>query len=285
MNFKNDLEKHAFDVAQNVCDGTVSIDHNKVLQIESALYPEVAAFSGPPKKEVDLITAELSTKPKIDLLVSCKHFQASKAEPAHIQEWGAVVHTMNKYSNQTTYLGIVISPSGFTRGCEPWATSHNIGLIPPLKGKNIAFSYDTSLTMLERILKALVKRLAFPHDELFSAPSFYEFVYRLVAGFEGYEEKAKDGKRYVLTGNGWLSSFGELVSMLMRKKIIEIVSSPEYPALKFAEGQVFRFYGTKIVFGNDDNIVAQHIDPVCQKNLSHSDCLFELSVTKIEHTK
>lgn len=39
-----------------------------------------------------------------------------------MQEWAAVIKTMNRYSDGTLYFGLVVSPSGFTNGCEAWAT-------------------------------------------------------------------------------------------------------------------------------------------------------------------
>ncbi|MFO1085669.1 MAG: hypothetical protein U1E21_13970 [Reyranellaceae bacterium] len=157
MNFKNALEQQCFEIACDALGPTVRLDHNKRLEIESALFPEVAAFKGPPAKEIDVLAAELCENPKITLLVSCKEF-AKRAEPAHVQEWAAVVRTMNNYSDGTLYLGMVVSSKGFTSGCEAWATSHNLGLIPPLKGRNIVFAPDTVLRMFKRSLIALRKR-------------------------------------------------------------------------------------------------------------------------------
>ncbi len=72
------------------------------------LYPEKShTFVGPPKKEIDVITANIGN---ITLLISCKDFGSSKAEPAHVQEWIAVANTMNAYSAGTKYLGMVVSP-------------------------------------------------------------------------------------------------------------------------------------------------------------------------------
>ncbi|NVL89916.1 MAG: hypothetical protein HWN69_02820 [Desulfobacterales bacterium] len=277
MKFKNELEEQAFLIAKKVCGGSAAIDHNKTLRIESALYPEVAAFSGPPKKEIDILTAELKKDPKVDLLVSCKNFQDSRAEPAHVQEWGAVVQTMNKYVGDTTYLGLVLSPSGFTKGCEPWATSSNVALIPPLKGKQIAFPYSSSLKMFERTLAALTRRLSFPSQDLFIPPGFYDFAYRLTADFEGYQAESASGERYLLARSGWRSSFGELVATLIGKRIAKILSIAEFLCLQLEDGAVFRYYGEKIVFGYDDGIAPiQSVTPTCTKNLSFEKCSFDL---------
>ena len=48
MNFKNDLEKRCFEVASDVLGSSVRMEHNKRIQIENALYAEVASFRGPP---------------------------------------------------------------------------------------------------------------------------------------------------------------------------------------------------------------------------------------------
>ena len=193
MRFKNELEQRCFEVAERALGGGVTIEHNKTIQIESALFPEVASFKGPPAKEVDVLVAELLDQPKIMLLVSCK-LLSRRAEPAHVQEWCAVVQAMNKYSGGSLYLGLVLSPTGFTNGCEAWATSHNVGIVPPLKGRRLAFSEETVLRMFERVLLALRARVRLQVDDLKAAPVFFDFVYRLVADFEGHQEAASDGR-------------------------------------------------------------------------------------------
>lgn len=186
MSFKNELERRCFEIAVRALGGGVTIEHNKTIQIETALFPEVASFKGPPAKEVDVLVAQLLDKPKVVLLVSCKSL-SRRAEPTHVQEWGAVVQTMNRYSDGTLYFGLVVSPTGFTSGCEPWATLHNLGIVPPLKGRRLAFDEDTVFRMFERTLVALRARVRLRVDDLTTAPAFFDFVYRLVADFEGHQ--------------------------------------------------------------------------------------------------
>lgn len=276
MKFKNELEEKVYEIAKRVCGDEVSIEHNKVLQIESALYSELASFSGPPKKEIDLITAQVKGSRKIKLLISCKEFQGYKAQPAHIQEWSAVLHTMNKYSDGTKYVGMVVSPSGFTSGCEAWATSYNIGLVPPLKGRIIPFNYETSLQIFERVLKALVKRLEFPHDEMLTAPNFYNFVFRLSADFESYEEVVSIGKRYIISGSNWVSNFGQLVSTLIGKKIIDVISTTDFVGLIFEQGLFFSFNGNQIIYGDQKDLsINNPTIPCCKKNIKLEECSFD----------
>lgn len=276
MNFKNALERDCYEVATRVCGESVTVDHNKTLTISAAIYRDVASFAGPPKKEVDVITARLREHPTLDLLISCKEFDDYKAQPAHVQEWGAVVHTMNRYAENTHYLGLVVSPSGFTKGCESWATTFNLALIPPLKGTNMVFPPQRSIVMFERVLRALKKRLAFPYEDILTPPEFYDFAYRLTSDFEGHELAAVTGSRYTLTKTGWKSSFGELVSDLIGKKIAEILATADYTGLRFTDGTVFRFGGTKVVFGADDGDVRKSSEaPVCKKNLGMVDCPFD----------
>ena len=90
------------------------------------------------------------------------------------------MQTLNKYSGSTIYFGLVLSPTGFTSGCEAWATSHNVAILPPLKGRKMAYSEDTILRMLERVLVALKARVRLTVDDLRTAPAFFEFVYRLL---------------------------------------------------------------------------------------------------------
>jgi hypothetical protein len=142
VNFKNELERRTFEIARRVCGHVAQIEHNKTLRIEIADSPEVASFVGPPKKEVDVVTAGFGHSPDVKVLISCKDYRQSKAEPADVQEWAAVVKTMNQYSAGTKFLGLIISPSGFTSGCEPWATSYNLGERYRLLGKGWLSSFQ-----------------------------------------------------------------------------------------------------------------------------------------------
>src|SRR5258708_3903904 len=104
MNFKNKLEERCYEIAKDALGTSVNVTHNQTIEIESALFPEVAAFKGPPAKEVDVLAADLLETPKVQLLVSCKDF-VKRAEPAHVQEWAAVIKTMNAYSKGTRFFG------------------------------------------------------------------------------------------------------------------------------------------------------------------------------------
>ncbi|MBQ3376725.1 MAG: hypothetical protein IJG62_00485, partial [Synergistaceae bacterium] len=87
-------------------------------------------------KEIDLITAKLGVEANVVLLISCKQY-AKNVPPLAVQEWVSVVNTMNKYSKETKYIGMVFSSTGFSNGSEAWATTNNISLVPPLKGTQI----------------------------------------------------------------------------------------------------------------------------------------------------
>jgi|ERR1039457_847632 hypothetical protein len=276
MKFKNEFERSLFDAALRACGDGVSIEHNKIIQIEDASAVEVASFVGPPKKEIDVITAGFKQRSDVKVLISAKDY-ASKAEPADVQEWGAVVRTMNKYSAGTKYLGIVVSRGGFTSGCEPWAGCENLGLIPPLKGKILKFGADRVIQMLERVLRALEKRLHFPHEDLFTAPQYYDFVYRLTEAFEGREAAAKEqGERYRLLGNGWLSSFPELFQMLDGKRLQKIVVTKTGIYLSFSENLSLRMIGKQLQFGSDDGKMEGMPSAIrCEKNFFGEHCSFK----------
>jgi hypothetical protein len=275
MKFKNTLEQRCFEIAQDALGSSVLLEHNKQLQIESALFPEVAAFKGPPTKEIDVLVVELLASPRITMLVSCKEL-SKRAEPAHVQEWAAVVRTMNNYSNGTLYLGMVVSSNGFTSGCEAWATSHNLGLIPPLKGRNLAFSPDTVLRMFERSLTALHKRIQLRHSDLAGAPAFFDFVFSLVADFEGHEEAAQDA-RYLAYPQRWVSSFGEMYSLVAGRQVENLVVTDHGATILRFSGEVAcRFTGSSIEFGSGiqqtgDDLAA----PVCLKNLEGAPCTLD----------
>jgi hypothetical protein len=276
VKFKNELERRMFEIAQRVCGKEASIEHNKVLRIEIATSPEVASFVGPPKKEVDVITAGFRTSPDLKVLISCKDYQNS-AEPADVQEWAAVVKAMNKYSGGSKYLGLLVCPSGFTSGCEPWASSYNLGVIPPLNGKKLKFSEATSDQMFERFLVALGRRLHFSYQELLEPPQFYEFVYQLTEAFEGRDESAKQyGERYTLLGKGWASSFSELVRTFMGKAIQEINVTTEGINIRFSDDLAFQMIGTQIRFGRRDAAIGgQPVAINCEKNFLGQPCSIE----------
>jgi len=274
MSFKNELERRCFEVAERALGGGITIEHNKTIQIDSALFPEVASFKGPPTKEVDVLVATLLDQPKVVLLVSCK-LLSRRAEPAHVQEWGAVVRTMNNYSDGTLYFGLVLSPKGFTSGCEAWATSHNVGIVPPLKGRRLAFSEEIVLLMFERVLIALRARVRLQVNDLKAAPAFFEFVYRLVADFEGHQEAASDG-RYFLFPQGWVSSFGEMYSEIAGRTIEDLLAVDSATVMKLSGGTVLRFSGIRVDFGKDPQIaLGSPATPQCWKNIDMEPCTLD----------
>jgi hypothetical protein len=275
VTFKNELERRCFEIAaQAIGGGSVHVEHNKSIQIESALFPEVAAFKGPPAKEIDVLVAELLDTPKVVLLVSCK-LLSRRAEPAHIQEWGAVVQTMNKYSKETLYLGMVIAPTGFTSGSESWATSHNIAVLPPIKGKRLAFSEETVLRMFDRTLEALKKRIRLRIEDLEDAPGFYDFAYRLVQDFEGHQEVASDG-RYFLAPHGWVSSFGEMYRFIEGYTVRDVFAIRGATVITTDEGVNLRFAENRIDFGHDDSLLqGERTDVGCRKNIEMEACTLD----------
>jgi hypothetical protein len=274
MTFRNELERNSFEVARRVLGEGVTLDHNRTIQIESALFPEVASFKGPPAKEIDVLVGELLDAPRLVLLVSCK-LLSRRAEPAHVQEWCAVVQTMNRYADGTTYFGLVLSPSGFTSGCEAWATSHNLGILPPLKGRNLVFGEETVMRMFERVLVALRARVRMQADDLRTAPSFFDFVYRMVADFEGHREAVLDG-RYVLSPKGWVGSFGEMYAAIAVLPVEDLLCLHGATVLKLSGGASVRFNGVRVEFGRDPALTqGPEAAPQCVKNLEMDPCTLE----------
>jgi hypothetical protein len=268
------LERRCFEIAERVLGSGVSVEHNKTIQIESALYKEVASFKGPPSKEIDVLAAELLTEPRVVLLVSCKLLSRS-AEPAHVQEWCAVVRTMNKYSDGTLYLGLVVSPTGFTSGCESWATSHNLGLVPPLKGRRLRFNDETVLHMFERVLTALRNRVRLRFADLTEAPAFFDFVYRLVADFEGHQEGATDG-RYRLRPHGWESSFGEMYSTIRGRTVEDLEAVQGATVMRLSGATSLRFSGNRVECGRDSQLrEGAPTAPDCRKNIELEPCTLD----------
>jgi hypothetical protein len=268
MSFKNELERQCFEIAERVLGCGITIEHNKTIQIETALFPEVASFKGPPAKEVDVLVAELLVQPKVVLLVSCK-LLSRRAEPAHVQEWAAVIQT-------TLYFGLVVSPSGFTSGCEAWATSHNLGIVPPLKGRKLVFDEDAVFRMFERTLVALRARVRLRVDDLTAAPAFFDFVYRLVADFEGHQEAEVDG-RYLLLPHKWASSFGEMYHEIAGRTVLDLLVGQGGTMARLSGDVVLQFSPAHVQFGHDPQMQqpAPQLTPVCRKNIEMESCALD----------
>jgi hypothetical protein len=184
--------------------------------------------------------------------------------------------TMNRYSDGTLHFGMVVSSSGFTSGCESWATSHNLGLLPPLKGKNLAFAPDTVLRMFERSLVGLQKRVRLKWHDLAEAPAFFDFIYSLIADFEGHEEIAQDGRYYVFPER-WVSSFGEMYSFLAGRQVEDLVVLADGGSiLKFAGDVSCRFTSSNVEFGSGISPGGSALAaPVCSKNFAGESCTLD----------
>jgi len=97
----------------------------------------------------------------------------------------------------------------------------------------------------------------------------------LISDVEGHEAIRTKVSRYYLTKTGCNSSFDEMVSDLMGKKIAEILSTKSYTGIRFADGSVFRFHGDKVVFGEDDGEIPLVCIPICREDVSFSETTFE----------
>ncbi|MGB8297680.1 MAG: hypothetical protein WCG85_19850 [Polyangia bacterium] len=273
MKYKNELERRAFEIAQRVLGQRVTLEHNKRLTIESGLFSEVASFKGPPAKEIDVLAAEVRTDPRVSLLVSCKELDR-RASPGQVQEWAAVVQAMNRYSAGTRFLGLVVSPSGFSDGCEAWASSHNLGLVPPLKGRRLLFSSDTVMRMFERVVRATRTRVLLRFNDLETAPSLFDFVYRMVEDFEGHQEAGADGRFFTLP-RGWLSSFSEMYAAVAGRRIQNLVAVAGASFIQLEGNTVLRFDGTRIDFGNAEVSGTSLNEVICRKNLLMEPCTLQ----------
>lgn len=183
---------------------------------------------------------------------------------------------MNRYSNQTLYLGLVVSPTGFTSGCEAWATSHNIGIVPPLKGRRLDFGEDTVLRMFERTLVALRARVRLQVDDLRTSPAFFDFVYRLVADFEGHQEAEVDG-RYLLLPHGWVASFGEMYQSIAGQAVDDLWTDQGATVVEFSGNVILRLSATHVEFGHSVQIDRPSfpLPSVCSKNIEMNSCMID----------
>jgi hypothetical protein len=144
--------------------------------------------------------------------------------------------------------------------------SHNVAILPPLKGKRLAFAEETMLRMFERVLVALKKRVRLRFD-LQTAPDFYDFVYRLVQDFEGHQEVVSDG-RYILRPQSWVSSFGEMYSLLGGRTVEDLFGTRGATVMTTTGGIGLRFNGTHVDFGNQADLShGDRTNPFCRKNI------------------
>ncbi|KAA6320895.1 hypothetical protein EZS27_029390 [termite gut metagenome] len=279
MKFKNKFEETIFNITQRVFGGDNA--HNETIQIEDKTSKSVVSFTGPPKKEIDVLCVNLSDDLKVKLLISCKDFSKSKAEPAHAQEWCSVLNMMNKHAVDSKYLGVIVSSRGFTAGCEAWASADNIGLIPPIKGNNLSFSEQQIVRMFERFCLAISRRLKFPFDDIFEAPIFFDFCFTIAADFERFAS-SDTTSRYKIINKDWDSNFSEFVRYIVGKQIISLTLSKGKYYLLLNDNSIVTCSANQIEFGEAKEINLDNEDvPVCSKNMDNQVISFEEIKSKI----
>jgi hypothetical protein len=271
VKFKDRLEETCFEIAQKVVPSGATLEHNKVISIEIKDLVQTASFSGPPSKEVDLISVTILESPNLVLLISCKNL-SKPVEPAHIQEWANVVRVMNRYADRSTYLGIVVSTNGFTSGCESWATDANIALIPPIKGISQNNSYNLTVKMFDRAIKALIKRIDLEFSDLLDAPKLYDFIHSIIADFEGHTETTK-GERFTEYPNGFHSCFADFYQNVSKRIIDDIFTLEDSSSGVRLENENYILVREDgVSFGHNIPLSSTKIDPACYKNMSMDLC-------------
>ncbi len=179
MNFKNDFEK----ICYNAClkflsKDFVQVQHNVEIKTEKT----IVSFSGNPKKEVDVLTLDFPNN--IKLLISCKDFE-NTVPPSAIQEWGDVIKVLNENSVVSIYFGIVVSSKGFSIGCEAWAKTDNLGMIPPYQGKKNDYSEETIIKMLQRVIRVFLRTTERNgYNSLSGNENFYWMCYKIMSDSE-----------------------------------------------------------------------------------------------------
>jgi hypothetical protein len=186
MEFRNKLEEDCFQIANDIVgsSGSIKIEHNKKLSIDWSKKRSQITFSGLPSKEIDVLSLNLFESSDIYLLVSCKHFEGSRCSAMYIQEWGNIVDVFNRNTSGKTYFGLIVSSTGFQRGCESWAMQNNLGLIPPYKGKTIKWPYDIILKMFRRTLTTYIKVIGRNWKQFKQNSDFYWSIFKLNSDLE-----------------------------------------------------------------------------------------------------
>lgn len=178
MKFKNDFEKKCYESCLKfTTKDLIEIQHNTVIKTEKT----IVSFSGNPKKEIDVLTLNLPDN--IKLLISCKYFENS-VPPSAIQELGDVIKVLNENAIVSTYFGLVISSKGFSKGCEAWAKTDNLGIVPLYKGMKNNYSEEIIFKMLQRIVHVFIRIIERKRiDELKNNSSFYWMCYKTILDY------------------------------------------------------------------------------------------------------
>lgn len=179
MDFKNDFEESCYNTCRTfLSNEKITIEHNYTIKTEK----EIVSFTGKPKKEVDVITLDIPNN--IKLLISCKDFKRN-APPEAIQEWGNVIKVLNEQSTVSSYFGLVVSSKGFSEGCEVWAKTNNLGLIPPYRGDKNNFTKKQVLKMLQRVIHVFLRSIERQRPEaLIGDGNFYWMCYKTTADID-----------------------------------------------------------------------------------------------------
>jgi hypothetical protein len=121
--------------------------------------------------------------------------------------------------------------------------------------------------MFERILKALEKRVHFPHDDLFIPPAFYDFCFQVTGDFEGFDESTTfaDKSRYFLANSGWRSSFGEIVTTFVGATVIEIAVESDNIGVNCDNGLTLRVFADRVIIGDPKDFpTTSSVTPQCR---------------------
>lgn len=106
-------------------------------------------------------------------------------------------------------------------------------------------------------------------------PAFYDFVYSLVADYEGHQEALKE-KRYFIAPKGWLSSFAEMYSSVAEQTVEDLNVVEKASIMKLSNGIKLRFNGMRIDYGKTEELEkGVQVKPICHKNIEMEQCEFE----------
>lgn len=139
----------------------------------------------------------------------------------------------------------------------------------------MAFNQQTVFRMFERLIVALRARLRHRIDDLTTAPAFFDFVYRIIADFEGHQEGELDA-RYLLLPHGWASSFQEMYSAIAGQVVEDLSATQVGTAAKLSRDLVLQFGSGHVQFGKNpytDSSTA--IYPQCRKNIEMESCTLD----------
>lgn len=100
----------------------------------------------------------------------------------------------------------------------------------------------------------------------------------ITSDFEGFEDSQLNGNRFVILGSNWKSSFGEFISTIIGKKIIDVQDNADAIYLILEDNIMIQINNNQILFGHKRVFIVlrvfscKNICKPCQPNCKCMGC-------------